>query len=148
MAKGKCPQTEPKAERVKLETDLVRPLQDCAVMIRTHLSVVYCITNACTVCVCCIDSDDHLFLVCAFVFVSAIIDYNSYSFGECAICITYMYQTELAKKCISSACLYMSVCIVHWLISHVCICNESKLLVQTRVLLATCTDVESKHWLL
>ena len=107
--KGSVPKLNPKAERVQLETDLVRPLQDCAVTIRAHLSVVYCVTNACTVCVCSIDSVDHLFLVCAFVFASAIIDYNSYSFGECAICITYIYQTELAKKCISSACLYMCV---------------------------------------
>ena len=61
------------------------------------------------VCVCSTDSVDHLFLVCAFVFVSAIIDYNSYSLGECAICITYIYQTKLAKKCISSACLCMCV---------------------------------------
>ena len=83
---------------------------------------------------CSTDSADHLFLVCAFVFASAIIDYNSYSFGECAICITYIHQTELAKKCISSACLYM--CVYNSLADFPCvyICNGSKLLVQTRVL--------------
>ena len=68
--KGSVPKLSPKAERVKLETALVQPLQDCAVTIRPHLSVVYCIMNACgvCVCVCSTDSVDHLFLVCAFVF--------------------------------------------------------------------------------
>ena len=74
-------------------------------MNRAHLSVVYCITNACIyvwcvcvcvcvracvrACVCSTDSADHLFVVCAFVVAQAIINYNQYSFGECAICITY-----------------------------------------------------------
>ena len=70
--------------------------------------------NACTVCVCvcvCVcaystDSVDHLFLVYAFVFASAIINYNLYSFGECAICITY--QKGLVKKCV---CMFVHVCV-------------------------------------
>ena len=58
------------------------------------------------VCVCAYSthSVDHLFLVCAFVFASAIIDYNQYSFGECAIYITY--QKGLVKKCI---CMFVHV---------------------------------------
>ena len=72
-------------------------------------------------CVCSIDSGDHLFLVCAFVFASAIIDYNLYSFGECATYITYIYQTELAKKCISSACLYMYMCVYNSLADFPCV---------------------------
>ena len=138
--KGSVPKLSPKAERVKLETDLVRPLQDCAVTIRAHLSVVYCIMNACTVCVCSTDSVDHLFLVCAFVFASAIIDYNSYSFGECAICITYIYQTELAKKCISSACLYM--CVYNSLADFPCVYMQWIKVVGPD----TCATVHAQTW--
>ena len=49
--KGSVPKLRPKAERVKLETALVQPLQDCAVMNRAHLSVVYCIMNVRYLCV-------------------------------------------------------------------------------------------------
>ena len=67
------------------------------------LTVLY---NECMygVCVCVLTI--YLFLVCAIVFASAIIDYNQYSFGECAICKTY--QKGLVKKCV---CMFVHVCV-------------------------------------
>ena len=56
------------------------------------------------VCVCSTDTVDHLFLVCAFVFAQAIIDYNQYSFDEYAVYTTY--QKGLIKKCI---CMFVHV---------------------------------------
>ena len=69
------------------------------------LTVLYneCMYGVC-VCVCVLTI--YLFLVCAIVFASAIIDYNQYSFGECAICITY--QKGLVKKCV---CMFVHVCV-------------------------------------
>ena len=88
------------------------------------------------VCVCSTHSVDHLFLVCAFVFASAIINYyNLYSFGECAICITYIPE-RAGQEMRLHVCT--CVCIICWLISHVCTyiyIMDQMLLVQTHVLL-------------
>ena len=68
--------------------------------------VCVCACVCVCVCVCNTDSVDHLFGACAFVFASAIIDYKPYSFGECAIYITYTRQSWSRN---ASACLYMCV---------------------------------------
>ena len=96
------------------------------------------------VCVCSTDSVDHLFVVCAFVFALAIIDYNLYSFAECAIYTTYIYQTELVKKCISSACLYM--CVYNLLADYPCVYMQwIKVVGPDTCATCACTAMESQH---
>ena len=100
------------------------------------LTVLYneCMYSTCVcVCACSTHSVDHLFLVCAFVFASGIINYNHYSFDECAICITYTRKSWSRN---ASACLYMWV--YNLLADFPCVyvyAMDQKLLVQTRVLL-------------
>ena len=65
--KGSVLKLSPKAERVKLEQLLFSLCRTVLSRIE-HVIVVYCITNARTVCMCSTDSVGHLFLVCAFVF--------------------------------------------------------------------------------
>ena len=76
----------------------------------THVRCVYvyvCVCVCVCVCACSTHSVDHLFLVCAFVFASAIINYNQYLL--ILVSVPFLQHIRKGWSRNASACLYMCV---------------------------------------